>query len=284
MSQFGGKDSKRHFRVVMDGKEHGLYVSSTPSSAARKVVTKLCSSNKSKKVEFSIREITQGSKKKTYGPYLGEMKKLAKPIELKERVIRYTPEVHLNKKKSSTKNLKKISGGTITEDGELSKEDFCFNQDIAKYNINRVDGRGSQIYSITKNDFDSIPNKIVKFKKNDTQQPYIFFGKTIWGHQMHKNNTFNKTHEILYHLGNPFVYYKYVVYLKNKFFSRNVKFSKIEFSYNDIYDLLNSNISNVEISHIPVNILQDLKEFLEKNQTNELYRKIKEKVDRQLLK
>jgi len=67
MLQFGGKDSKRHFTVVMGDKEHGLYVSSTPSSAARKAVTKLCASNKSKKVEFHIREITQGSKKKTYG-------------------------------------------------------------------------------------------------------------------------------------------------------------------------------------------------------------------------
>jgi hypothetical protein len=66
MSQFGGK-SKRHFTVVMGNKEHGLYVSSSPSSAARKAVTKLCASNKSKKVEFCIREITQGSKKKTYG-------------------------------------------------------------------------------------------------------------------------------------------------------------------------------------------------------------------------
>ena len=73
MPQIGGKpkkassDSKRHFTVVMGGKEHGLYVSSTPSSAAKKAVTKLCVANKSKKVEFSIREITQGSKKKTYG-------------------------------------------------------------------------------------------------------------------------------------------------------------------------------------------------------------------------
>ena len=93
--KFGGKptktssDSKRHFTVVMDGKEHGLYVSSTPSSAARKAVTKLCAANKSKKVEFSIREITQGSKKKTYGPYKGHIEKLKEPIELKGRVIRY---------------------------------------------------------------------------------------------------------------------------------------------------------------------------------------------------
>ena len=67
MPQFGGKDSKRHFTVVMGNKEHGLYVSSTPSSAAKKAVTKLCAANKGKKVEFHIREITQGSKKKTYG-------------------------------------------------------------------------------------------------------------------------------------------------------------------------------------------------------------------------
>ena len=48
MPQFGGKtakksssESKRHFTVVMGGKEHGLYVSSPLSSAARKAVTKL---------------------------------------------------------------------------------------------------------------------------------------------------------------------------------------------------------------------------------------------------
>ena len=90
---------KRHFTVVIGSKEHGLYVSSTPSSAAKKAVSKLCSSNKSKKVEFSLRETTQGSKKKTYGPYLGEMKKLKTPIELKGRVIRYETIVKLKKDK-----------------------------------------------------------------------------------------------------------------------------------------------------------------------------------------
>jgi hypothetical protein len=59
--------SKRHFTVVINSNEHGLYVSSTPSSAARKAVSKLCADNKKKKVEFSIRETTQGSNKKVYG-------------------------------------------------------------------------------------------------------------------------------------------------------------------------------------------------------------------------
>ena len=54
MSQFGGKDSKRHFTVVRGNREHGLYVSSTPSSAAKKAVTKLCAANKSKKVDHRL--------------------------------------------------------------------------------------------------------------------------------------------------------------------------------------------------------------------------------------
>jgi hypothetical protein len=103
MTQFGGKDSKRHFTVVMEGKEHGLYVSSTPSSAAKKAVTKLCATNKGKKVEFSIREITQGSKKKTYGPYEGHIEKLKEPIELKGRVIKYKPVAKLSGKSAAKK-------------------------------------------------------------------------------------------------------------------------------------------------------------------------------------
>jgi len=124
MPQLGGKpkksskkssDSKRHFTVVVGGKEHGLYVSSTPSSAARKAVTKLCSSNKKKKVEFCVREITQGSKKKTYGTYVGYIEKLKEPIKLKGRVIKYKPVVKLSKKKSEMKG------------GGLEAKDFYVN-------------------------------------------------------------------------------------------------------------------------------------------------------------
>ena len=101
----GGKSktlaTKRHFTVVIGNKENGLYVSTTPSSAARKAVTKLCASNKSKKVEFHIREITQGSKKKTYGPYIGHIEKLKEPIELKGRTIEYKPIAKLKGKKMS---------------------------------------------------------------------------------------------------------------------------------------------------------------------------------------
>ena len=106
----------------MGDKEHGLYVSSTPSSAAKKAVTKLLASNKSKKLEFCLREITQGSKKKTYGPYLGHIEKLKKPIELKGRVIKYKPVVKLSKKKSGMKGGGLDPKDFIVDTGEKYKQ------------------------------------------------------------------------------------------------------------------------------------------------------------------
>jgi serine/threonine protein kinase len=124
MTRFESKDiekdssgSKRHFTVVMDGKEHGLYISSRPYSAAKKVVTKLCSANKSKKVKFYIREITQGSKKKTYGLYIGYMDKLKEPIKLKGRTIMHKPVVKLSRENISKKRV--IKGGGFTYKASL---------------------------------------------------------------------------------------------------------------------------------------------------------------------
>jgi hypothetical protein len=94
--------SKRHFTVVIGTKEHGLYCSSSPSSAARKAVSNLCG-KKVKNVEFCLREITQGSKKKTYGPYLGHVEKLAKPIQLKGRLVERMPVARLKPKSSAKK-------------------------------------------------------------------------------------------------------------------------------------------------------------------------------------
>jgi len=92
--------SKRHFTAVIDSKEYGLYISSIPSSAARKVVSKLCANNKNKKVKFSVRETTRDSNKKVYGPYIGYMQKLDKPVKLEGRIIKYKPVAKLDKKGS----------------------------------------------------------------------------------------------------------------------------------------------------------------------------------------
>jgi hypothetical protein len=48
--------SKRHFTAVIGKKEQGSYASSSPSSAARKAVSKLCADDKNRKVEFYMRE------------------------------------------------------------------------------------------------------------------------------------------------------------------------------------------------------------------------------------
>jgi hypothetical protein len=50
------------------------------------------------------------------------MKKLAKPIELKGRVIRFETEVHLKKKKTATKTGKKI--GKKMRGGVLGRLEF----------------------------------------------------------------------------------------------------------------------------------------------------------------
>ncbi len=88
--------NKRHFTVVEGNKEHGLFVGRTPSSVAKKVVSKLSKGNK---VVFSLREITQGSKKKTYGPYEGYKKKLKEPRIVGDRVYKYESVVRKIEKK-----------------------------------------------------------------------------------------------------------------------------------------------------------------------------------------
>jgi hypothetical protein len=147
MQQFGGKDAKRHFTVVMSGKEHGLYVSSTPSSAAKKAVTKLCAANKSKKVQFEIREITQGSKKKTYGPYSGHIEKLKEPIELKGRVIKYKPVAKLSGKSGAKKGG--MRGGTRIYEcyTKIPRTDYTFK--IERLNTDRNKFPAEKDYLLT---------------------------------------------------------------------------------------------------------------------------------------
>lgn len=149
MPQFGGKNgkktnktsssSKRHFTVVMGNKEHGLYMSSTPSSAAKKAVTKLCTSNKSKKVEFHIREITQGSKKKIYGPYSGYIEKLNEPIKLKGRVIKYNPVAKLigKKKQKGGYHLSDIHKGFLLNE--------CIEKIGSNINFFKFDENGNKL-------------------------------------------------------------------------------------------------------------------------------------------
>lgn len=226
--------SKRHFTAVVGSKEHGLYISTSPSSAARKIVSKLCASSKSKKVEFCVREITQGSKKKTYGPYLGEMKKLVKPIELKGRVIRFDIKVLLKKKKTGKKIGKKIGkkmrGGDIDRDGILTANDFF---------IKRVENsKNIENFSMSKNR--------VLIKLDPSGKEYIFFGFFI----VRSSNVNN-------------LYYRYVVcYDKQKKNFFNFSKSKIVIKFKQ-YNIENG-IEDIEnIDFIDKSALEILRIYIE---------------------
>ena len=250
--------SKRHFTAVVNSKEHGLYISSSPSSAARKIVSKLCASSKSKKVEFHVREITQGSKKKSYGPYLGEMKKLAKPIELKGRVIRYTPEVHLKKKKKTAiKTVKKIGkkmrGGGVRTTGIPSVDDFLIRKipmDIFTSNaVDNYNGHARTDYYIDQTETPYV-NVINNFL---SQEPYLFFNPE--SNQMDTKKSF----KIIRHPN--YRYYEYLVFNGGFRNPKEAIFKKL--GYIQMSDgICERNINNTTISDIPLEALKQLRDFL----------------------
>ena len=243
--------SKRHFTAVVGSKEHGLYISASPSSAARKIVSKLCASSKSKKVEFCVREITNGSKKKTYGPYLGEMKKLAKPIELKGRVIRFDIKVHLKNKKTATKTGKKMGkkmrGGGVENNGKLTRGDFIFNigdvdSFISEQNIQHGFHQGT-IYTIPKDLYIGIPEYILKeYKRFFKRNKYIFFSKKLVD-----DSSINNNNQPDFKCKDPRYKYEYVVFLNN-----------------DKATFKDSNMNDIAISRIPINALRKLNDYCKK--------------------
>jgi hypothetical protein len=247
--------SKRHFTAVVNSKEHGLYISASPSSAARKIVSKLCASSKSKKVEFCVREITQGSKKKTYGPYLGEMKKLAKPIELKGRVIRFDIKVHLKKKKTAIKTGKKIGkkmrGGGVRITGIPSVDDFL----IRKIPMEKFENSTTKIlegHSWIKYHIDSEETQYVKVITNfASQEPYLFFYP--------ESNEMRTIGDIVHP---NYRYYQYLAFNSGFGNSKKAIFKKLGNIKlpNGRYD---KNIEDVDnISEIPIEALIELRDFI----------------------
>jgi len=233
---------KRHFTVVIGNKEHGLYISSTPSSAAKKAVSKLCASNKSKKVEFYLREITQGSKKKTYGPYLGEMKKLKTPIELKGRVIRYEIKVHL-KKKSTIKIVKKMRGGNRIVNINDLRDFVCLPKSgyVLPNRFRRENIRGNANKPINELiDTGKINFCDIAYDNERKIQLVIFFNPEIY-------YPFDEKQDLSY-------YYQYVAYIgkENIFSSLSIKFKKREGKL----------IKNISINDISIENLKILKEFI----------------------
>jgi serine/threonine protein kinase len=94
-------------------------------------------------VQFHIREITQGSKKKTYGPYVGYIEKLKEPIELKGRIIKYKPIAKL-RRETSKKTERMMKGGGYESTLSINKENMVDILDKTNYNSNQ-----SLVFTVT---------------------------------------------------------------------------------------------------------------------------------------
>jgi hypothetical protein len=188
-----------------------------------------------------LREITQGSKKKTYGLYVGEMKKLKTPIELKGRVIRYETIVHLKKALSSTiKTSKKMKGGYIgyisdnTFD-KLTKEQFRTPLFGFIHSSRNNTGNTEKTIDVLIEER-KIAELILVYGDND--KAYIFFNPI-------KDN-FGR-----------FIYYEYLAYIKKGVlpFLTKLSFKKLK--------ITDETIDKTEITDINPEILAKLKKFIE---------------------
>lgn len=107
----------RYFKVISvndkNVKNGGRYkTKSSPYDVAVKIFRYLCKKYKSNKLKFMIKEITQNSSKKVFGPYLGRKQKLKNPLEILRngKLVKYKygrPNIRLIKNKKGGSNAPK---------------------------------------------------------------------------------------------------------------------------------------------------------------------------------
>ena len=108
----------RTFKIIRINNKNvniGRYITnSSPSSVAKKVFTTLYKQLKTKLKTFMIKETTQGSNKKIYGPYKGQRIKLKKPIMVKFKGKKELVPIRYDTKVYKVKNNKYIyKGGSL---------------------------------------------------------------------------------------------------------------------------------------------------------------------------
>ena len=123
-------------------------------------------------MEFYLREITQGSKKKTYGLYIGEMKRLKTPIELKGRVIRYETIVKLKKDKIGNK----MKGGNESERRITKKyRDDLFEMNYFNEILINIFNGNDQLFDLVDNSHEEIKRLINFIEKNHPNENKYYF-------------------------------------------------------------------------------------------------------------
>ena len=134
----GENKSYRYFKIIsVNNKiEHdeGRYkTKGSPGNAAKKAFTQLSRKKNIKKLTLTIKETTQGSSKKEYGPYVCEKVKLKKPIEVKYKginkpvLMKTKTKIHLVKKRKQkggvpiTGLYKHLRSKNLNKKGNLKK-------------------------------------------------------------------------------------------------------------------------------------------------------------------
>jgi hypothetical protein len=183
------------------------------------------------------------------------MKKLAKPIELKGRVIRFDIKVHLKKKKTAIKTAKKIGkkmmGGYVKLTGIPSVDDFL----IRKIPIENFENNTTNIlegHSYIKYHIDREETQYVKVITNfASQEPYLFF----YPESSEMSHATALVHP-------NYRYYQYLAFNSGFGNLKEAKFKKLGHIKlpNGRYD---KNIENVHnISEIPKDALIKLRDFI----------------------
>ena len=113
----------RTFKIVkINNKDvnRGRYTTnSSPSSVAKKVFSKLYTKMKNTLTTFMIKETTQGSKKKIYGPYKGKRIKLKKPRMVKFKGTNKPVPIRYETKIYKVKDSKKLQKGGMSRANRL---------------------------------------------------------------------------------------------------------------------------------------------------------------------
>ena len=175
----GGKsEGDRHFRVVqLENKTvslGGVSISekASPGDAARKLLKSIAHEKgleKMKKlnmgkVKFSIQEYTQGSKKKTYGPYVGYYRKYTdaelKKAKTAKGKVKFTmkPVVKLNKTSKPVTVNKKVNNKSNNNVNKVNK--------LNKVKKNNNGNNVNKLNKVKKNNNGNKVNKLNKVKKS----------------------------------------------------------------------------------------------------------------------
>ncbi len=234
---------KRHFTIIYGNKEKGLFIGRSPISIARKVVSHL---SNGKNVIFSLREITQGSKKKVYGPYEGIKKKLKEPRKVGDRIYKYESIVRRIEKKGGEID-KPNASIFIEKKNEKSEKTDILN--IKKYSKNIFKRSKLSALKYIKNKFSEENKEESKFK--------ITYASNVNGVKLNNSNPKIKLDELFEDLllipDNILIELKKNLELKKSF--KEKRWRKLKDKIIDYYE--NRTIIDLKRSEMKIYILDD---------------------------